>query len=263
VARAILFAALILGLAWGVQSARAADVFVQLFPLSGEIQLRNKDASALVFDFYSIHSDGATLNSSPAVWQSISDTYDASGNGFIDATHNWTQISPSVIELTEGVFIGPGGTLAANRAISLGNIWNSVPPRDIVVEMQSNDQPLNVTLEYAIAGDYLRDGVVDQLDYNAWWQSFGSSTSLDADGNLNGIVDAADFAVWRNNLGASIPSLTIAPSTGSGSGAVLVVGAAVPEPTTAALLIAALLSIAHARGRLAARGGARRRAARR
>ena len=261
VGRSFLLAALILGQhAWSVQPARAADVFVQLFPLAGEIQLRNKDASPLVFDLYSIHSDGDTLNNSPSTWKSISDTYDASGNGFIDAMNDWTPIATSASELTEGVFIGPGGTLAANRAISLGNIWNPLAPLDLVVEMESNGQPVNVTLEYALAGDYLRDGIVDQFDYAVWRQNFGSSSNLDADGNLNGVVDAADFAVWRDNFGLSIASLTIASSSGSGGGA-LVVGVAVPEPVTAALLIAALVSIARARGRLAARGAERRRAA--
>lgn len=249
--------------AWGGQPARAVGVYVQLFPLTGEIQLRNKDASALAFDYYSIHSNGGTLNGSPAMWRSISDTYDASGNGFIDPTNNWTKISSAATELTEGVFGGPGGTLLANRAISLGSAWNPTVATDLVVEvLDTVGLPVSVTLEYALGGDYLRDGVVDQFDYDLWAQNIGSSSNLDADGNLNGVVDAADFVVWRDNFGTSIPSLTIGSGTGSGGGTGLVVGAAIPEPAAALLILLALLSIALARAPLAARAGARRRLAR-
>ncbi len=228
--------------AWGSQVARAVGVDVQLFPLTGEIQLRNKDASALVFDYYSIHSNGSTLNGSPSMWRSISDTYDVSGNGFIDPTNNWTKFSSTALELTEGVVTGPGGTLLANRAISLGNVWNPLAPLDLMVEMETNGQPVNVSLEYALGGDYLRDGVVDQLDYGVWWQNIGSSSNLDADGSLNGVVDAADFVVWRDNFGTSIPSLTIDSGAGSGGGAGLVANM-VPEPTGSTLLFLAFAQL--------------------
>ena len=47
-------------------------------------------------------------------------------------------------------------------------------------------------------GDYDLDGKVDQEDYAAWRNAFGSTTSPAVDGNGNGIVDAADYTVWRN-----------------------------------------------------------------
>lgn len=55
----------------------------------------------------------------------------------------------------------------------------------------------------ALAGDYDRNGVVEQHDYLVWRTNYGSSFAPNADGNENGIVDAADFTVWRDNLGSS------------------------------------------------------------
>jgi len=75
-----------------------------------------------------------------------------------------------------------------------------------------------------VAGDYDRDGDVDDADYNAWKASFGSMVSLDADGNKNGVVDAADYTIWRDNLGLGM---------GSGSGSLT----RVPEPGTCVLVL--------------------------
>src|SRR5262245_27107995 len=111
-------------LALGIGPAHAADVYVQLLPLSGEIRLRNKDVNPLPVAFYEIDSSSGALNGSASVWKSIAGTYDLTGNGFIDPTHNWIKISSGPTSLTEGVISGSGGALPAQRAISLGKIWN-------------------------------------------------------------------------------------------------------------------------------------------
>ncbi|HEY4234599.1 MAG TPA: hypothetical protein VGM76_14285, partial [Lacipirellulaceae bacterium] len=49
-------------------------------------------------------------------------------------------------------------------------------------------------------GDYNVDGIVDMNDYNFWKASFGSTTSLAADGNHDGVIDAADYSVWRDHF---------------------------------------------------------------
>ena len=239
----LIAAVLICQCAWSALAASAVGFHLQMFPLTGEIQLRNKNASPLVFDYFSIQSDGGTLDPAPSVWRSISDTYDASGNGFIDPSQNWTKLASTAVELTEGVFTGSGGTLLANRAISLGNIWNPLAPFDLEVDIESNGMPITVTVEYALTGDYFRDGVVDQLDYNLWRQNAGSTTSLDADGNLNGVIDAADFVLWRDNLGLSIPSLSVGPGATSATGSAIGIAAVVPEPPAALLLVVALIAL--------------------
>lgn len=237
--RALFAAMLACAGAQGALSAPAADVYVQLFPLTGEIRLRNKDATALSLAYYSLGSTTGTLNGSPLLWNSISDKYDVSGNGFIDPVSNWTKLSSSATELAEGVFSGPGGSLAAERAISLGKIWTpSLTPGLSASVQNSSGVSANVTFEFALDGDYFRDGVVDQLDLDRWLQTFGSTTP-DADGSLNGVVDAADYAIWRNNLGKSIPTLIVASGSGLVQGAGLLASAAVPEPASALLLGAA------------------------
>ena len=75
------------------------------------------------------------------------------------------------------------------------------------------------------AGDYNADGVVDTADYDLWETTFGQSVSLaglGADGNRDGVVDTADYTVWRD--------------------AAIAAGVAVPEPTTVAMAMMALLS---------------------
>lgn len=71
-------------------------------------------------------------------------------------------------------------------------------------------------------GDFDRNGVVNDNDFNLWKNFFGSGIELAADGNGNGAIDAADYSIWRDHLGDMIPPafdnlvLSIDPSTGAG-----------------------------------------------
>lgn len=58
----------------------------------------------------------------------------------------------------------------------------------------------------ALAGDYDRNGGVDQNDYQVWKSNLGSSFAVNADGNGDGRVNLADYTVWRNHLGAKLPT---------------------------------------------------------
>jgi len=69
-------------------------------------------------------------------------------------------------------------------------------------------------------GDFNRNGSVELADFALWESSFGSTSSLAADGNGNGVVDAGDYTLWRDNFG-------------SGGGAGGVEAISVPEPATA------------------------------
>ena len=224
---------------------RASNLTAQIFPLTGEIRFRNTNAAAVPIAFYSITSPSGALNSSALVWKSISDNYDLSGNGFIDPVANWTTISALSTQLTEGVFTAPGGSLPAFRSVSFGQVWNPAlyPAHDLTFSaFQPDSQPITITIMPTVAGDYNGSGGVGSLDYVQWRQSFGSTTNLDADGNLNGIVDAADYVIWRNNFGQSLPS-------GSGSGLGLSLGGAVPEPASAIMLVTAAGALLTARVR--------------
>ncbi len=240
-----------------VATGRAASLDALLFPLTGEVRLRNDGASAVPFVYYSITSPFGSLNGNAVIWKSISDNYDLSGNGFIDPSFNWTKLSATSTQLTEGVFSGPGGSLAAFRSVSLGQIWSPVlyPSNDLTFTvLQADMTPVTVTKVYAVAGDYNGNGTVDAADYVLWRDNVGSTTNLAADGNMNGVIDTADYMVWRSNFGTSLP-------TGSGSsisgGASLSAGVSVPEPTGLLLALGgsiAALSV-RVRGRRAARCG--------
>jgi hypothetical protein len=217
--------------------ASAAVISIQLFPLTGEVRFTNRGLGPVPIAFYSIFSPNGALENSPAVWKSIADNYDLSGNRLVDAINNWNKISATTTDLSEGVVANPGGNLPATRAISFGRIWDALQVSfpDLTFDVREpNGQQVGVTVEYTLDGDYSGDGRVDFTDYNLFWRpTFGSTTSLLADGNLNGIVDAADYVVWRNNLGLSIAG----PPFGGGAGSLLPNAVSVPEPATAGILL--------------------------
>ncbi len=98
----------------------------------------------------------------------------------------------------------------------------------------TRDCTYSVTTVQRVPGDYNGDGVVDTADYVVWRKSIGQTgLILNADGDGNQIVDDYDFEVWRVNYGQAVAS-------GTGANG----NAAVPEPTTAAMTIAATLFFA-------------------
>jgi hypothetical protein len=81
----------------------------------------------------------------------------------------------------------------------------------------------SITLPYP-TGDYDRDGDVDQDDYTTWKDQFGLTGYRPADGNEDFAVSPADYVLWRDSLGSSSGTATSNES-------------AVPEPSTAALVV--------------------------
>jgi hypothetical protein len=217
---------------------RAAEIYAQLFPLTGEIRLLNKSSSPVPFVFYSIDSSSGALDSSSAVWKSITANYDrpsgpTPGNGFIDPNGDWLKlITPTM--LAEGALDEDGGMLPAFRAISLGHIWDPLAEFDLVFDVRHNGQQIvPVIVEFALDGDYSNDHTVDQADYLVWRKYLDSLTAYFADGNLDGVVDLDDRLVWEENFGVT---LTLPFFSGSGSGGA---AGAVPEPASAVLALLA------------------------
>jgi glucose/arabinose dehydrogenase len=100
-----------------------------------------------------------------------------------------------------------------------------------------NGQIMRLLPEFLL-GDYHRDGVVDQLDIDAWTESFGrTGTNLAADGNRDGVVDAADYVLVQKIFGTSVLD-------GAGGG-----GGQVPEPAIGFLLLPILALCRSARSR--------------
>lgn len=81
----------------------------------------------------------------------------------------------------------------------------------------------------ALQADFDHDNVVDGDDLAIWKTGFGSTVGVTpamGDADRNGQIDGADFLVWQRES-QSGPAVTVA-------------AAAVPEPSTAALLISAI-----------------------
>lgn len=220
-----------------------ANLDVQLFPLTGEVRLLNRELTATPIVYYQITSAGGALDGANGVWTSISRTYDSPagptpGNGLVDPTGQWQILSASPTELTEGVFSAPGGSLPATRAISLGHIWNptAVPFPDLVFDVRNDQGPIPVALHLSLDGDYSFNQSVDQADYVLWRRHLDSTTMLLADGNLNGVVDVADYLVWRANFGTQLPLPPYGAGSGGNARQALNV---VPEPANIALALIA------------------------
>jgi hypothetical protein len=242
--RLSLLVAIVFGLGAGQVFAQATSVTLQLFPFTGEVRILNDNLDPFTFVVYSLNSPSGALNGTNGIWTSIADTYDVSGSGFIDPTHEWVELTPNAMagatNLSESVIPGPGGVLPAQRAVSLGKIWNpsATSPADVTAQIGMPDgSDAQVIVRTAIDGDYFRDRIVDDFDYAFWKTFFGSSASVYADGNIDGIVDAADYTVWRNNLGLSLPA---AGDEEPGAGAIGLAASVVPEPTSLLSAIAAI-----------------------
>jgi hypothetical protein len=103
------------------------------------------------------------------------------------------------------------------------------------------------SLTVILAGDYNKNGVVDAADYTVWRDTLGSMTDLRANGDNTGasagVINSADYALWTANFGQHAGSGAAAIASASSD-------AAVPEPATLALLIAAIIAPASIAWRL-------------
>jgi hypothetical protein len=164
---------------------------------TGELTLRTGAGTARAIQGYSITSDASLGALNPAGWRSISDNYDDSGNGSIDADEDWSKLSAasSTTLLSESQFGGTpsdGGSLGANLALLLGNAgtWVANPfGEDIRMEI------------------LLSDGRTRRVDvtYNGM-----STNPLDVgDFNGNGMVDAGDWPTVRDNFNADLAGLSL------------------------------------------------------
>jgi glucosylceramidase len=92
--------------------------------------------------------------------------------------------------------VAPAGAVEARLVLQF------LQPSNQAGAVHIDNVSFGITTSLVQAGDYDRDGVVDQSDYLVWRRSFASDFQLDADGNGDGVVDAADYSIWRKNVGA-------------------------------------------------------------
>ncbi len=120
----------------------------------------------------------------------------------------------------QGTFPGPGDPdptepkLTADRPATANAGLDGYSGSSSLV---SHIHVTGVTAIEPLAGDYNRNGKIDQNDYIEWRKAFGHSEPpfLYADGNHDGIVDGADYTVWRKAMGRSSPLAATIPEPGS------------------------------------------------
>jgi hypothetical protein len=93
-----------------------------------------------------------------------------------------------------------------------------------------NSMEITTTTPAGVVGDYNNNGKVDAADYVLWRNNVGTTTVLPND-PAGGTIGTTQYNNWRSHFGIS---------AGSGSGPV---GAAVPEPSSAMLVVAAVMGL--------------------
>jgi hypothetical protein len=117
---------------------------------------------------------------------------------------------------------------------------------ELFLPIQGGDQGTVVK-----AGDYgPADSLVNAADYVTWRKSVGGTT-LANETVSPGTVDEADYTEWRAHFGKDYSQITTIidnvrfANAGSGSGALAATG--VPEPSSVALLLVAMLALGRTR----------------
>jgi hypothetical protein len=212
-------------------------------PATGDVKIRNTSPFTVAIDGYTVASAGASLNSNPALWTSLQDSF---GNTWTEANLSDTRVS----ELQSSGMTTL--TMNGGTTFDLGNLFKTSGAKDLVFQfvLSGNSTPSTGVVVYeaapniaGVAGDYNKSGTVDAADYTVWRDHLGQSFQLENEGGISpGAVDAADYTFWKSRFGAT---------TGSGGGSL--VAAAVPEPTASGLtLVAATVAAAIARRKPAA-----------
>ena len=121
-----------------------------------------------------------------------------------------------------------------NDALNRWDVDYMGEPPDDDIDHRHLPQGLADAVIQVASADFDEDGDVDGADFLTWQRGLGvGSTHAEGDADGDGDVAAVDLAVWRYQFGAI--------------GAALPVGAAVPEPTGLAAVIA--LAVMNCAGR--------------
>ncbi|MBN1854771.1 MAG: PEP-CTERM sorting domain-containing protein [Pirellulales bacterium] len=207
---------------------------------TGNALLTNNTGSSVDITGIGIRSIHGALM--PGSWMSITDHYDAPPGDQSVSSDAWTISSSTPLDLSEGT-LGTG-TLAQSQSVDLGNIWGKY-------FAEGND----LTFEYleAISGQTIT-GVLDFTGNDGQMYPFG-------DLNFDGEINLSDWPILRDNNHAVLSGLTPAQSyrlgdmdgdgdsdvfdfdlfvdaydAANGEGAFAADLAAIPEPSTLALM---------------------------
>jgi hypothetical protein len=120
------------------------------------------------------------------------------------------------------IITAPGGVVGQFSDV----VQPSGMPTGLLFEVQYTANSVILFVDDTYEADFNRDGVVDGEDLAVWNSAYGVNS--DADANSDGLSDGADFLVWQRQYGFGLPVAMAA-----------VMATAIPEPSTAALLLIA------------------------
>lgn len=184
-------------------ASAAQTLTLEVDSTTGSVALHNPTDQPLPFDYYEIASPAGSLVSDS--WVPIEAQGLAGFPGGDDNGQGWEALGGAGADfLAEGRLVGES-TLAADGWLGLGNLVQpGTPPQlSLVYGLGGVFRTGQVVFAAsAAAGDYNRDGVVDQSDYAVWRNNYGSRAVLPGDATP-GVIDAIDYAVWREGLIAS------------------------------------------------------------
>jgi len=142
-------------------------------------------------------------------------------NIYYDGKIHWSDRNISLLDSSMGGGDGIEGPVSGGRDIVLIGLDSTI-------------------VEEGLAGDYNDDGVVDAGDYVRWRNHLGEANEANINNNGDGGgVTISDYGYWKTRYG----------NPGSGGGGLVAGGSAVPEPTSAALVLLTLFGLAAVRRR--------------
>ncbi len=227
----------------GISSANSIEVVVN--EVNGELYLKNSGASSEVIDGYEINSLSGAL--SPGALTSITTNYDLSGDMSVDSISEWFVLAATAHSVTEVSLTTSSGLLSAGGIVSLGELWDFGAASDLTAAISAGGSSATTTDDYRdLTADYDNNLIVDQLDYDVFVTTYGSTVDLRADGNNDGVVDAADYTVWRdsNDLILALSAINSASSFTNGSVLNVTLAVAVPEPGSLLIVVIGFYSVA-------------------
>jgi hypothetical protein len=214
-------------------------ISLEVNAVTGRVTIKSSGTAPTNIDYYRITSAAGALDA--ANWNSLDDqNRDAVGTG---AGESWDEADlSSSVALTELYLFGASAA-STMSPLELGHAFDpSVLGAAVAGDLQFHfaeqgtsdlvSGAVNYVTPAPLAGDYSGNGTVDAADYVVWRKTLGSTTVLDADGDGNGRVDQYDYAVWRFTFGNSAGAAAMSATS------------AVPEASSAVLLMAACLYFA-------------------
>jgi len=126
-----------------------------------------------------------------------------------------------------------------NRGDSRADSWSGLIDEVRIYDHALTDAEIAALVPPPLPiGDFNSNGVVDGADYVVWRKNVGSTTALPNDNGTTLPVGVDHYNLWRSHVPA-----------GAGSGAGVLAGSAVPEPTSALIGVIAIVGMLCGTGR--------------